>query len=109
MTRCCGNAGRPWSITTSRVGDLLSRGRTDAVSGAPLTENFSYSLLNQLTTTAMTVPGGQSVLETYDYDVLGNITVKSGQTYAYQTGCMAGSRPAGPHAVCSAGIHGSFR
>ncbi len=38
---------------------------------------------------------------------MGNFTTKDGQGYTY-TGCMAGTRPAGPHAVCTVGNGPAF-
>src|SRR5262249_49465082 len=41
--------------------------------------------------------------EQYGYDTLGNLTQKGPSTYTYGAPCLAGSRAAGPHAVCTSG------
>ncbi|MEP6652282.1 MAG: RHS repeat-associated core domain-containing protein [Myxococcales bacterium] len=90
------------------LGNLLSRSRSDAASGNLSQERFGYDLTNRLTTaTTSAAPG--PVDQTYSYDALGNLTQKAGKSYAYDSGCPAGARSAGPHAVCSVGGGPQFR
>src|SRR5262249_18587528 len=92
-----------WSYGFDEMGNLRARGRSDAVNDAASTEAFTYDPLNRVTTSEVTVPGkGYDVTDTYAYDTagLGNLTQKAGKTYTYGSGCLAGARVAGPHAVC---------
>ncbi len=77
------------------VGNIKSR--TDHRQS--LTENFQYDILDQLTNSNVNAGSAKS----YVYNALGNIISKTGVgSYTYGT-CSAGSRSAGPHAVCQAG------
>jgi len=92
-----------WSTTYDEAGDLLTRSRTDAVSGAPSNETFGYDLLNRLTSSEVKIPTltpAYDHQESYVYDTLGlgNLSTKNGSLYTYGTGCNG---PAGPHAVCT--------
>jgi RHS repeat-associated protein len=91
------------------IGNLLTRSRTDAASGAPSSETFGYDLTNRLTA-AVTASSGGTRNDSYGYDTqsLGNLTLKGNNVYNYGTGCSAGARPAGPHAVCSVGSGPQF-
>jgi RHS repeat-associated protein len=90
-----------WGYRYDEVGNLLVRNRSDVVNTATSQEVFTYDPLNRLKTSSLTTSDGyNSGLEIVDYDSLGNIKKKGGKTYTY-TGCMAGSRTAGPHAVCT--------
>jgi RHS repeat-associated protein len=91
-----------WTYGFDEIGNLLTRTRTDAVNTVTSSETFGYDLINRLTSSLVTTSGGYNHLESYAYDPIGNITQKAGNSYAYQTGCLAGeTRSAGPHAVCS--------
>ena len=57
----------------------------------------------------MTTSGGYNHPESYAYDPLGNITQKAGSVYTYGAGCPAGTRVAGPHAVCTVGGGSPFQ
>jgi len=83
------------------VGNLRSRVSNDAVTAASSTETFGYDALDRLLTSRVQVPSlTYDVTETYGFDNLGNLQTKVGKTYKYATGCQAGDRPAGPHALC---------
>ncbi len=89
-----------WRFDYDEIGNLRQRTRADAVS-SPATETFTYDTLNRLkSATIDVVSPAYHATESYDYDVLGNLTAKAGRPYTY-TGCLAGPRAAGPHAVCS--------
>jgi RHS repeat-associated protein len=91
------------------IGNLLTRSRKDAASGAPSSEAFGYDLTNRLISAVTTTSGGtRTEPYAYDPDSLGNLTQKGNSTYSYGTGCLAGSRAAGPHAVCSVGTGSQF-
>jgi RHS repeat-associated protein len=84
------------------AGNLLGRSRADVASGDLLhLEDFTYDRLNRLRTARLAIPGRPVLAEGFDYDHLGNMTMKTGRTYSYNTGCSAGPRPAGPHALCA--------
>src|SRR6185437_5256787 len=92
-----------WSNTYDEAGNLLTRSRTDAVSGAASNETFGYDPLNRLTSSEVKIPTltpAYDHQESYVYDTLGlgNLTSKNGSLYTYGTGCIG---PAGPHAVCT--------
>ena len=93
-----------WGFTYDEAGNLLTRNRNEAAGGPASTETFGYDPLNRLTS-AETVVGADNYdkLESFGYDNLGNLTQKNDATYNYNTGCAAGPRQAGPHAVCSVG------
>jgi len=103
-----------WGYRYDAGGSLRGRSRTDKVNTADSDEIFTYDSLDRLKTSEVKIPSqnGYDVTETYDYDSLGlgNLTQKGAKTYSY-TGCMAGTpgmagtRAAGPHAVC--GVTGS--
>jgi len=90
-----------WGYTFDEAGNLRTRARTDQVVAEDSLETFGYDALNRLTSSRVQV-GSYNVPESYAYDPLGNLTSKAGAAYTY-TGCMAGGRAAGPHAVCTAG------
>jgi RHS repeat-associated protein len=92
------------SYTYDEAGNLLSRSRSDAAGGPLSSEQFGYDSLNRLLTAETIVTADNyDKVESYMYDDLGNLTQKGTTGYQYNTGCTAGSRVAGPHAVCSAG------
>ena len=91
-----------WGYTFDEVGNLLTRGRSDAVNPASSSETFAYDLVNRVVSSTVTTSDGYAPPpDLYSYDTLGNLTQKSGSAYTYGTGCTAGSRAAGPHAVCT--------
>jgi RHS repeat-associated protein len=96
------NVIQDWSYGFDELGNLLTRGRRDTGSGAVSSEAFGYDLTNRLVTAA-TTSGGLPHTESYGYDTagLGNLTQKGVNAYTYGVGCQAGSRTAGPHAVCT--------
>ncbi|MEO8899917.1 MAG: RHS repeat-associated core domain-containing protein [Polyangiaceae bacterium] len=82
------------------AGNLRARQRTDGVNAADSSETFGYDALDRLLTTDVQIAAqGYHAVESYTYDALGNLQTKAGKTYKY-TGCLAGERAAGPHAVC---------
>jgi len=85
------------------AGNLLSRQRLDSVNSGAWSETFTYDLLQRMKTSQVTTPS--LALQSYGYDALGlgNLTSKAGTTYTYGAGCLAGTRTAGPHAVCTVG------
>jgi RHS repeat-associated protein len=87
------------------AGNVLSRTRADDVNPVSSTETFTYDLLDRLQTSqvATVFPSSQTAItnEGFDYDTLGNLTQKHGKNYHYDGSCPAGSRAAGPHAVCT--------
>jgi RHS repeat-associated protein len=91
-----------WGYTFDEVGNLLTRDRSDAVNPASSSEKFAYDLVNRVVSSAVTTSDGYvPPPDLYAYDALGNLTQKSGSAYTYGAGCTAGSRAAGPHAVCT--------
>jgi RHS repeat-associated protein len=98
-----------FSYGFDRIGNLLTRARGDTVNGVTSTETFTYDLTNRLTASRITTSGGYIRDESYGYDSLelGNLVHKTGSNYTY-AGCQAGSRPAGPHAVCTVGLSTPF-
>jgi len=97
-----------WSYGYDERGNLRFRGRADELAGAASEETFSYDPLNRLKTARVLLPGGgYDTTDSYDYDALGNLTQKGGKQYTYGT-CLAGTRSAGPHAVCTVGTGASF-
>jgi RHS repeat-associated protein len=93
-----------WGFSYDEAGNLRKRTRNDAAGGPASTETFDYDPLNRLMT-AETIVGADNYdkLESFGYDNLGNLTQKNDASYNYNTGCHAGPRAAGPHAVCSVG------
>jgi RHS repeat-associated protein len=90
-----------WGYGFDEAGNLTTRDRADAINAATSHETFTYDGINRLDTATVATSDGFVKPEQFVYDSLGNITQKGGQQYFYNTGCKAGSRPAGPHAVCS--------
>jgi RHS repeat-associated protein len=90
-----------WSYSFDQTGNLLGRSRADKVNLADSQETFQYDALDRLTRSEVNVAADEyQGVESYVYDNLGNLTSKGAKTYTY-TGCQAGTRTAGPHAVCS--------
>jgi RHS repeat-associated protein len=90
------------SFTYDEAGDLLTRTRSDQVNDAASSESFTYDGLNRIMTSHVDVNAlNYHAADTYGYDDLGNLNNKGGNSYGYGTGCLAGSRFAGPHAVCT--------
>jgi RHS repeat-associated protein len=98
------------SYSYDEAGNLRTRSRADWVSGGDASESFTYDRLDRLKTSHFTATGAfpADLGDTYDYDRTSNLTLKGGKSYSY-TGCMAGDRAAGPHAVCSVAGSGLFR
>jgi hypothetical protein len=89
---------RPWVVTPD--------GNFRAAGSEQVKETFAYDGLDRLTGARVYRNGSADPehSQSYGYDRLGNLAHKdtTGNTYGY-TGCQAGARPAGPHAVCGAG------
>jgi len=99
------NAG----YTYDEAGNLLSRSRSDEVSPNPVIETFTNDALNRVKTSQVTIPlEGYNRSESFDYDRLGNLTLKDNKVYAYNAGCVADARAAGPHATCTVGGGAQF-
>ena len=80
------------------LGNLYSR-RSGRSNTEDLTETFDYDGLNRLLTAETTGLNSGTRTQSYQYDVLGNITYKSDVgTYNYGATCTGGGF--GPHAVC---------
>src|SRR5262249_52648813 len=90
------NLIQSWQFEYDSFGNLRSRSHADALR-PPSRETFGYDVLDRLKTAE--VSGSES--ERFDYDANGNLTSKNGRRYIYDAGCLAGDRPAGPHAVCT--------
>jgi RHS repeat-associated protein len=104
-----GNAAiQNWAYSYDEAGNVRSRARQDALIGGPSVETFGYDVLNRVTSSEVKV-GSYDAIESYFYDDLGlgNLKNKGGKDYHY-TGCNAGSRVAGPHAVCSVGTEAPY-
>ncbi len=99
-----------WAFSYDEAGNVRSRTRQDALIGGPSVETFGYDALNRVTSSEVSIASGPSTSESYSYDTLGlgNLREKSGQTYTY-TGCSAGARAAGPHAVCTVGNGAAYQ
>jgi RHS repeat-associated protein len=107
VARADGNALiQEWTYRYEGAGNLRQRVRTDTVNAANAEETFTYDGLDRLLT-AQVVAGAYNRTDSYAYDDLGNLTRKDGKDYLY-TGCTAGARPAGPHALCSVTGSGTF-
>lgn len=89
------------------VGNLRGRSRNDALNPADTTETFTYDPLDRLVTAQVSTTQGYTSTSNYSYDLGGNFTTKDDQVYTF-SGCMAGTRPAGPHAVCNVGTGPMF-
>jgi RHS repeat-associated protein len=96
------NRIQQWNYAFDEIGNLLTRGRTDAVSALTSQETFGYDLTNRLTSANVQMSNGAVSSNNYAYDPagLGNLTQKDGNTYTYGA---SGGCAAGPHAVCSVG------
>jgi RHS repeat-associated protein len=88
-----------WEYQYDEAGDLMFRRRSDTLNVDSSEEIFTYDPLNRLKTSQVRVLT-EVTDDAYEYDGLGNLTKKGGKSYTY-FGCMAGSRSAGPHAVCT--------
>jgi RHS repeat-associated protein len=88
-----------WAYHFDEVGNLRDRLRSDAVNGPTSVETFTYDALNRLHTSTVYVGTESPTVETYDYDVRGNIEWKAGKHYTY--GAAGGCATGGPHAVCT--------
>jgi RHS repeat-associated protein len=102
------NIIQKWNYAFDEIGNLVARSRADAASGASSSETFGYDLTNRLTSALTTTSSGYNHPESYVYDVLGNLKQKAGSAYTYGAGCAAGTRSAGPHAVCTVAGGGPF-
>ncbi|MBN1378215.1 MAG: hypothetical protein JXA04_03175 [Gammaproteobacteria bacterium] len=89
------NRFKPWVVNPD--------GSFYAGANEEIEERFAYDSLDRLTGSVVTRDGMQTSSKAYDYDRLGNFLYKdtTDDTYVYNT-CSAGSRAAGPHAVCAA-------
>ena len=92
-----------WGYEFDEIGNLLTRNRADAINPVSSSETFTYDLTNRLLTSTVTTSGNYNRSEVNTYDLIGNLTQKgSAQNgYTYGSGCQAGPRTAGPHAVCT--------
>jgi RHS repeat-associated protein len=93
-----------WGYAYDEVGSLQHRKQSMSREVADWEETFTYDKLDRLRTATVKVlsqsGGGQS--DSFDFDLLGNLTRKGGKTYSYE-GC--GNRP---HAVCKVGDGATF-
>jgi RHS repeat-associated protein len=89
-----------WGYTFDEMGNLRARKRTDAAGVLAASETFGYDAVDRLTGANVQVPAQGYDPQSYVYDDQGNLQSKAGKTYHYGTGCLAGTRTAGPHAVC---------
>jgi RHS repeat-associated protein len=87
-----------WAYRFDEAGNLRRRLRLDRVAGDNSDEVFAYDNRDRLIGAQAVAPS--SYAEAYEYDGIGNIKKKGGKDYTYG-GCSAGTRPAGPHAVCT--------
>jgi RHS repeat-associated protein len=80
------------------LGNLYSR-RSGRSNTEDLTETFDYDGLNRLVSAVTNGLSSGTRIQSYQYDVLGNITYKSDVgSYTYGATCASGGF--GPHAVC---------
>ena len=92
-----------WGYAFDEIGNLLTRNRADDLNAVTTSETFTYDVTNRLWSSTVTTSGGYNRSESYTYDLIGNLTQKGSaqSSYTYGGGCQAGSRTAGPHAVCT--------
>jgi RHS repeat-associated protein len=90
-----------WGFGFDEVGNLIKRDRSDAVNPATSHEAFTYDPINRLATATTETSDGNNQFDSFGYDGIGNLIQKGGRQYSYGSGCTAGQRPAGPHAICS--------
>lgn len=93
------------------AGNLLRRSRfDDQIFSETVEETFSYDMLDRLSTASVNnLNTGYTHQDSVDYDALGNITYRSGRGgYDYNT-CTAGTRNAGPHALCGIDGQGDYQ
>jgi RHS repeat-associated protein len=84
--------------TFDEAGNLRARLRVDPERMGDSTESFDYDVLDRVKSSHVQVKSeGYDATDSYDYDGIGNLTVKGDKTYSY-IGCAAGG---GPHTVCS--------
>ena len=92
-----------WSYRFDEIGNLEVASRSDAPAADPLTRHSPYDPLNRVRTAAFEIPSlGYDVTEGYDYDFLGNITAKAGNTTP-----VAPARPGPTLSAPSAGVRPS--
>jgi RHS repeat-associated protein len=89
-----------WGYAFDEAGNLLARQRTDGAGALAASETFGVDSLDRLVSSEVKVPAQGYSPESYTYDAFGNLQTKAGKSYKYGTGCLAGGRAAGPHAVC---------
>jgi RHS repeat-associated protein len=82
------------------AGNLLARQRKDGSGALAASESFDYDPIDRLIKAEVKAPAQGYSPEIYTYDDLGNLKTKAGTSYKYGTGCSAGGRAAGPHALC---------
>jgi RHS repeat-associated protein len=88
-----------WGYGFDEGGNLLRRVRADDLTTAGSDERFTYDTLERVKTSHVVTTDGFDHTDSYEYDSLGNLKTKGGNTYFYGTDCPDGSN-AGPHAVC---------
>jgi RHS repeat-associated protein len=90
-----------FAFAFDEAGSLRTRLRLDAVNAANSSETFGYDALDRLTSAQIQIPSqNYATTDSYGFNEIGNLTTKAGKTYKYGTGCLAGTRAAGPHALC---------
>jgi RHS repeat-associated protein len=101
------NLIQSWTYRFDEGGSVRHRTRADQLTAVTTDETFGYDPLDRLTSSQVTTSDGYNQPEIFTYDQLGNFNTKAGKQYTY-TGCSAGARPAGPHAVCAVDGAGGF-
>jgi RHS repeat-associated protein len=94
------NLVQKWAYAFDEAGNLRARQRADSTNAVAASETFGYDSLDRLLSADVKTPAQGYSPESYTYDDLGNLQTKAGKSYKYGTGCQAGFRDAGPHAVC---------
>jgi hypothetical protein len=88
------NRIQQWSHSFDEIGNLLTRGRTDAVNALTSQETFGYDLTNRLTSANVQMSNETFSSNNHVYDPagLGNLAQKDGNAYPYGA---SGGRAAG--------------
>lgn len=101
-----------WSYRYDEAGNLTRRERDDSTIPDPSVETFGYDELDRVTSSRVQIdsngPHGYDATETYQYNGIGNLTKKANVSQSYGD-CLAETRMAGPHALCTAGESSPFQ